>query len=555
MLLKKSVTTAWLRTICGSTGYSNWVATEDTESFTRQGRYVPLPLMQELNLHKIVCYGRRPIAIRLTDLDDCLSHRLSKETYSLWRKAVEESLLSPDLPSVSSVGPVGAFDAMHDLDRAHFRGQGNKKRVLVKKTQGSGVEQAVQWRMERPTELTTRVRSIDKPPPLVKMVEKGNWLCYPSGGFYCYPCLVAGRKCVGRRYHSKGWKCIPCSCCRQQGLSLRHCAVPRAYVKTRSSEWLQGDWAAVSPENPSACHCCQKMGPIRRAVHCHSCSAWVCPEKSCREKAKVLDDLPLWFCCHCMGIPLVCRCPQSEKEVSQLLLKTELRRNLPAELRSSRELPKTADLNRKRRRCQTWWQGTNIEPLPCADPPAHRRFLDDAGMLRKMQPLEYNALAESLKTLRQEIPVETETKQKACLEWLFEQTFAEPSLILSFLLKLHSEAEKDRYAFLRNAAKKRHQMPSALEGFIAYWPNVRLEDRSGSIWDLPVKASKEDSILKTRANPLKRREKSKEKKKEQQRQAKALELQRRKAFDEGIQQHLAAASVREEIPLDDEFVF
>ncbi|OLP96564.1 hypothetical protein AK812_SmicGene21179 [Symbiodinium microadriaticum] len=26
---------------------------------------------------------------------------------------------------------------------------------------------------------------------------------------------------------------------------------------------------------------------------------------------KVLDDLPLWFCCHCMGIPLVCRCPQS----------------------------------------------------------------------------------------------------------------------------------------------------------------------------------------------------------------------------------------------------
>ncbi|OLP96578.1 hypothetical protein AK812_SmicGene21181 [Symbiodinium microadriaticum] len=31
--------------------------------------------------------------------------------------------------------------------QAHFRGQGNKKRVLVKKTQGSGVEQAVQWRL------------------------------------------------------------------------------------------------------------------------------------------------------------------------------------------------------------------------------------------------------------------------------------------------------------------------------------------------------------------------------------------------------------------------
>ncbi|CAE7207278.1 unnamed protein product, partial [Symbiodinium sp. CCMP2592] len=144
-------------------------------------------------------------------------------------------------------------------------------------------------------------------------------------------------------------------------------------------------------ENPSACHCCQKMGPIRRSAHCHSCSAWVCPEKSCREKAKVLDDLPLWSCCHCMGIPLVCRCPQSEKDMSQLLLKTELRRNLPAELRSSRELPKTADLNRKRRRCQTWWQGTSIEPLPCADPAAHLRFLGDAGMLRKMQPLEKEA--------------------------------------------------------------------------------------------------------------------------------------------------------------------
>eukprot|EP00439_Symbiodinium_sp_Y106_P076916 s334_g15.t8 len=84
-------TTAWLRTICG---YSTWVATDDAEAFTRQGRYVPLPLMQELNLHKIVCYGRRPIALRLTDLDDCLSHRLRKDTYSLWRKAVEESLLS-----------------------------------------------------------------------------------------------------------------------------------------------------------------------------------------------------------------------------------------------------------------------------------------------------------------------------------------------------------------------------------------------------------------------------------------------------------------------------
>eukprot|EP00439_Symbiodinium_sp_Y106_P081531 s334_g20.t1 len=90
---------------------------------------------------------------------------------------------------------------------AHFRGQGNKKRVLVRKTQGSGEEQTVHplyQGMERPTERTTRVRSIDTPPPLVKMVEKGNWLCYPSGGFYCYPCLVAGRKCVGRR-HGWGW--------------------------------------------------------------------------------------------------------------------------------------------------------------------------------------------------------------------------------------------------------------------------------------------------------------------------------------------------------------
>ena len=47
----------------------------------------------------------------------------------------------------------------------------------------------------------------------------------------CYPCLVAGRHCIGRRKHKTKALFACCRACKRHKLSFRQCAVPRAEIQ------------------------------------------------------------------------------------------------------------------------------------------------------------------------------------------------------------------------------------------------------------------------------------------------------------------------------------
>eukprot|EP00913_Durusdinium_trenchii_P006972 g6557.t1 len=87
-----------------------------------------------------------------------------------------------------------------------------------------------------------------------------------------------------------------------------------------------------------------------------------------------------------------------------------------------------------------------VRRLPCLAVPSRASWLDYAGLLRKMTIVEFERFKAAVQRLRAEIMGLDRRRQRiTCMKWLMKvQSFAEPSLIFTFLLRLQNEHDKDR---------------------------------------------------------------------------------------------------------------
>lgn len=156
----------------------------------------------------------------------------------------------------------------------------------------------------------------------------------------CYACLVAGANCTNR---NPGSKCggTRCDRCRKLGFSHWQCAVPILGIfhrKWRSRRPWRDQGAAVKlgfgNTSGSTCHICATPGPSPHWVGCAGCRLVICEQASCRAAARFLDDLPFYFCAHCLQVPFACGCVPAHEEVAKLALTVPLPEQPPAELRN-----------------------------------------------------------------------------------------------------------------------------------------------------------------------------------------------------------------------------
>ncbi|CAJ1379856.1 unnamed protein product [Effrenium voratum] len=352
-----------------------------------------------------------------------------------------------------------------------------------------------------------------------------KWYC--TRRHPCYPCLLAGRACHMRRFHVDNSQAMPCMECQKQGLPARLCAVPppREY---RSGGLDAGDWARVETDSES-CHICGEREQQKGDLYCASCEAWVCCNPRCRRLARVENER-LWFCCHCLGVPLECKCLQTHREVAKMLVEVELQ-DLPDALCCAVRLPKTCRQLRRWQRRRAWWMPRG---LPRIFPEG--TWLDDAAALRKMTVAEYEALKNQLQHLRRELQQleRPEAQRMLCMRWLLKlQDFAEPSLLFTFLVRLHNEAEKDRF-HLRNRYRWLYVTP--LDATIAFWPySKKMAPTTPNPWRMKEKKAKKRELL---AKRKKQKVTADVPRKPRASEGELAEIRRRREMEESLEQVL-----------------
>ena len=290
----------------------------------------------------------------------------------------------------------------------------------------------------------------------------------------CYPCLVAGRHCIGRRKHKTKALFACCRACKRHKLSFRQCAVPEQRSKLEcppTKEWL---FDARKVEDFFACHICGRMGPWIDYTECVKCHIWVCNRISCEKFARVQAHVDYWYCCHCLGIPLQCMCPEGPKEAAKVLLNSEVallpkglhhqgpllatvkQADTPEMLRTMRDKEKPIEL-------VGGLQQYELEAT----------FIEDAATLRKFTYPEFAQLRMQLIDLRKKLQHETdEKKQFVLMHWLYNvQKFATPDLVLTFLMQVHYVVEKRMMFDHADKILKWHRcVPTQLQAFIGGWP-------------------------------------------------------------------------------------
>ncbi|CAK9028133.1 unnamed protein product [Durusdinium trenchii] len=300
---------------------------------------------------------------------------------------------------------------------------------------------------------------------------------FQTRGASCYPCLVAGRHCRGRKLHPRLGLAMACTSCRLAGLSVRQCAVALCLEGTPSAT-LTDHWARVQPDL-STCHVCRcpperprrtPQGAVPCTV-CVGCHAWLCHKTSCHADAQVRQDLPYWLCCHCLGVPLACFCLQTHADAAQLLNNVHmLMPKASKALITQYPQPKTAAQLHRTRALRRWWGRTRL----LSPRPSRASWLDYAGLLRKMTIVEFERFKAAVQRLRAEIMGLDRRRQRiTCMKWLMKvQSFAEPSLIFTFLLRLQNEHDKERRLMEWEPiyrATRRRWVLSPLDAELGFW--------------------------------------------------------------------------------------
>jgi len=130
----------------------------------------------------------------------------------------------------------------------------------------------------------------------------------------CYTCLVLMQTCElesAKTRHQHSSKCKLCYAID----------APRACCSYLT------DWQfKLSRRNSSddLCHVCRSGVRESDGSTCIVCGMAVCSSVACEKKARVVSHAPVFICCHCLGIPYACQCPESERRFLELILTVRL---------------------------------------------------------------------------------------------------------------------------------------------------------------------------------------------------------------------------------------
>eukprot|EP00931_Biecheleriopsis_adriatica_P007977 TRINITY_DN109215_c0_g1_i1.p1 TRINITY_DN109215_c0_g1~~TRINITY_DN109215_c0_g1_i1.p1 ORF type:complete len:799 (-),score=112.50 TRINITY_DN109215_c0_g1_i1:250-2646(-) len=400
------------------------------------------------------------------------------EALRLEQKYVDEwdaqlSKLSP----TPGIGVVGAFHG-HDKDQTGEKlattfNETKRGLVFVEEAPGTrrtksrlrGVQAALEPEQQQSVEISPPERTksvvLRRVPNQRKLqtLQEEDGIMISKLGTSCYACLVAQRPCKERLFHVTGLRAQPCEACRHHGLSFRQCAVPRH------------DRAITKGYTGRPCHICNRgMAPGPEASVCCNCGIWVCGAEECRAAARVLPKAPYWFCCHCLGVPLECKCDwQCLLEVKDILLHKGYNRNLPLECRAANGPIRAEELHRGTRLHRFWTAGNDVLYRPQAKPES---WLDDAARLRGWSLEEHCRLLTELQHLREESEkiqcAEARSWRHAllCEAWLEAQNFGPPAAVLNHLQRVRDSAAKEKYAGYKS------YLPTQEESQVAGWPTI-----------------------------------------------------------------------------------